>query len=181
MPQPNGRRRLSPDDLARHVADHISTTKHESRRLILRDSVFVGRLLGGLVVALTMAGLVASVALGSLWLYERAAAPPDAYTGTLPPISNRPAQGDSVLGVTVTSGLPGSAPTSTSPSPTLGGSPSSTSLKSTSTTLPPTTTIPPTTTTTAAVTTTTQATTTTTAPTTTTSCHGQGQGNGNCN
>ena len=74
MSKPLGRDSLTPDDLANQVARHISQTPAPSSSTWLRDSLLIGRLISGVVVAGIVAVLVGGTYFGVSWLVGRAPA-----------------------------------------------------------------------------------------------------------
>ncbi|HET9261089.1 MAG TPA: hypothetical protein VFP42_13275 [Acidimicrobiia bacterium] len=74
MPESLGRDSLSPSDLANQVARHIAETAAPSTSSWLRDSVLLGRLISGTVLAGMVAVLVGGTYFGVNWLAGRAPA-----------------------------------------------------------------------------------------------------------
>ncbi|HEU4318747.1 MAG TPA: hypothetical protein VFS66_01555 [Acidimicrobiia bacterium] len=71
MPQPFGRDNLSPEELARQLAEHLAQTSGPARRFSLRSSVLVGRLISGVLIMGTAAIAVVAVVFGANWLLDR--------------------------------------------------------------------------------------------------------------
>ncbi|HEX6219567.1 MAG TPA: hypothetical protein VF115_00590 [Acidimicrobiia bacterium] len=74
MPNPHGRDRLSPDDLARMLASQLASPQPQKTRFSLRDSVLVGRLIAGVIIILMGVGIVGAVLLGVDWWTDRSSA-----------------------------------------------------------------------------------------------------------
>lgn len=68
LPQPNGPKRLSPDDLARQVAARLADAEVPKRRVSVRDSVLLGRVLslGSYLLLASVVGVAGWLGVG--WL-----------------------------------------------------------------------------------------------------------------
>ena len=68
LPYPDRRGRLSPDELARLVAEHLAENPVRKKRFSVRNSVLVGRLISGAVALVTAALLVLGTFAGVNWV-----------------------------------------------------------------------------------------------------------------
>ncbi|MGH3650817.1 MAG: hypothetical protein ACRDU9_08930, partial [Acidimicrobiia bacterium] len=69
MPYPNHGNRLSPEELAKLVAEHLGETPVPTKRFSVRNSVLLGRLISGAVAMASAAVLVLAIFVGVNWVF----------------------------------------------------------------------------------------------------------------